>query len=118
MGSTFQLMVGDIEVWNGTNHLPSDVLLPFQTADLRQKFMDNELTLHEYCAQAGTVARRLDLLGCSMAKARRAYASGVGGLDEWERQRWPDHLVCRNGFEQWCQTILATAREVQEGRTG
>ena len=118
MSSEFHLKVGDIEVWYGTDHLPPDVLLPFQAGDLRQKVMDNQPILHEYRAQAGTVARRLELLGHSLAKARRAYARGVREIEEWERQRWPEHLICRDGFEQWCRTILATARKVQEGRTG
>jgi len=118
MGSTFQLTVGDIEVWGGTNYLPSDVLLPFQKSDLRQTVMDNLPTLHEYRVDARTVALRLELLGYSMARVRRAYAFGVEALDAFERERWPNHLVCRDGFDQWCRTILATARAVQEGRTG
>lgn len=117
MGRIFRLMVGDIEVFDGQNYLPSEALLPFQSSDLHRKVMDNEPMLHEYRAEARTVGQRLELLGYSMARVRRTYASGVRELD-WRRERWPDHLVCADGFHQWCRTILDDARAVQEGRTG
>ncbi len=118
MGSVYSLKVGDIEVLGGKNYLSPEVLLPFQAGDLRHEEADGEPTLHEYRASAATVARRLDLLGHSIATARRAFASGVRGLDEWERERWPERLLHPDGFECWCSTIMADARAVQEGRTG
>ncbi len=116
MGAVFQLLVGDVEVVSGKNWLPSEVMLPFQSSDLHQKVMDNHPTLHVYRTVAGTVARRLDLLGYSMARARRTYAEGIRLLDEAQRARWPDHLAGREGFERWCESILSDARDAQERR--
>jgi hypothetical protein len=118
LGSIYKLMVGDIEVIGGKNYLTEDVLVPFQATDLRHDEVNGEATLHEYRASAVTVARRLELLGHSMARARRAYVNGVCGLEDWERENWPARLLHQDGFEQWCRTILAEARSVQDGRTG
>jgi HEPN superfamily Toprim-like protein len=118
VGSVYSLKVGDIEVLWGKNYLNDEVLLPFQGADLLHEEASGEPTLHEYRASAATVARRLDLLGHSMARARRSYSNGVRALEEWERERWPGQLLHDDGFERWCQTILACARAVQDGRTG
>lgn len=110
MGSYFTLHVGSTEILTGKNYLSPDILVPFQAADVRVMEANVEIDGYEGMASyvlqasAGVIARRLDLLGFTMAVANDAYSTGLsqeeGADDDYE---WPADL------QAWQADVFARA---------
>src|SRR6185437_3591238 len=101
MGCYYELSVAQFVVDVG-HFLPEHAMVPFEPADRREKVdAEGEPRRHIYVTRADVTARRLDLLGFSLASARAAFGAGFGRLKESEAKEWPEELRGDGGFDAW-----------------
>lgn len=128
MGSAWYMYIGELE-FDGGGHNNGDffarsgfVLAPFQPEDLdTSEVPDPDLpgkgrVVHRYRAPARTVARRLDILGHTMRRARLAYFEGVQEIAEYDLELWPVERLGPDGFDRWMQegTFYPTGGSCEE----
>jgi hypothetical protein len=102
MGSYYELSVAQFVVDLGKGYLADHAMVAFQPGDRREKRdADGELRKHIYVTRAEVAARRLDLLGFSLASARAAFLAGFGRLEETDLAQWPGELRGEGGFDTW-----------------
>lgn len=114
MGSYYTLHVGSTEVLSGKNYLSPDLLVPFQSTDVRKVRGDCETDGHDglevYAleASAAVVGRRLDILGFTMVAASDAYSLGLQQqVDSGADYEWPRDL------RAWQLDVVAKAATYQ-----
>jgi HEPN/Toprim N-terminal domain 1 len=119
MGSVWNMYIGERE-FDGGGHNHGDffarsgfLLDPFQPEDLDTSQVPdptnpgNKRVVHRYRALVKTVARRLDILGHTLRRARIAYDEGVQDLSDYELEHWPTELLGPGGFDRWMQVDAA-----------
>jgi len=115
MGSAWYMYIGELE-FDGGGHNNGDffarsafVLDPFQPEDLDTSEVPDPdhpgkgRGVHRYRAPARTVARRLDILGHTLRRARLAYVEGVQEIAEYHLELWPVHRLGPDGFDRWME---------------
>jgi hypothetical protein len=107
MGSVWNLCIDGDDFLVGKNYLDGDALVPFQAGDLERSERPNpdepgeiEVVL-AYRARARTIARRLEILGYTIAKARICFAGGTSALSDWERESFDQELLHPDGCDGW-----------------